>query len=264
MAGALVLEGLLRLAGFGASYLRWDRNTRWSLEPGYDGPGPDLPHVAVAYGLRVNRLGFRGGEIPREKPPGVIRYAALGDSVAFGFGVEEREAFPAVVGARLATVAGAAAIEAVNAGVPGVSSLQGLRHVEARVLPLPPDLVTVDFGWNDGWRAAVPASAWLARLGGARALSESSRVFAFGRRAVGFLRRRLRPPEGRPPRPTLPRVPPEEFEANLRAIVEVVRRSGARALLLTPPAAFGPDRPPDAYFREDWTVPREELEPLRL
>src|SRR5437867_2393662 len=170
MAGALVLEGLLRLAGFGASYLRWDRNTRWSLEPGYDGPGPDLPHVAVAYGLRVNRLGFRGGEIPREKPPGVIRYAALGDSVAFGF----------------------------------------------------------------------------------------------GRRAVGFLRRRLRPPEGRPPRPTLPRVPPEEFEANLRAIVEVVRRSGARALLLTPPAAFGPDRPPDAYFREDWTVPREELEPLRL
>ena len=264
VAAVLLLEGALRLVGFGASYLRWDRNTRWSLEPGWRGPGPDLPHVPLAYRLRVNAGGFRGGEVAPEKLPGVLRYAALGDSVTFGFGVREEEAFPEVAAARLAARAGGREMEAVNAGVPGFTSLQGLRHLESRVLPLRPDLVTVLFGWNDGWRTAVPDAAWIGRLGGLRSVAESSRAFAFGRRAFGFLRRRLGSPSAPSPRPTLPRVSPGEFEANLRAIVEAARRSGAEPLLLTLPASFGPDRPPEAYFREDWTVPREELEPLRL
>ncbi|HET6201504.1 MAG TPA: GDSL-type esterase/lipase family protein [Planctomycetota bacterium] len=264
IGAALLLEGALRLAGFGASYLRWDRNTRWSLEPGWRGPGPDLPLVPLAYALRVNARGFRGGEIAPERRPGILRIAALGDSVTFGFGVREEDAFPAVAAARLASEGGGREIEAVNAGVPGFTSLQGLRHLESRVLPLRPDLVTVLFGWNDGWRTAVPDAAWIGRLGGWRSLAESSRAFALGRRGLGFLRRRLGSPSAAPPRPTLPRVPPGEFEANLRAIAEAARRSRAEALLLTLPASFGPDRPPDAYFREDWTVPRGELEPLRL
>lgn len=65
-------------------------------------------------------------------------------------------------------------------------------------------------------------------------------------------------------RAMLPRVSLSEFEANLLRIGDAVRRAGAIPAFITPPAAFGPDRPPEAYFRHGWMVPRAELEPTRL
>ncbi|MGH7151859.1 MAG: SGNH/GDSL hydrolase family protein [Planctomycetota bacterium] len=262
--GVLLSEAALRLAGFEESYIQYASATRWNLRPGFRGRGPALPHVPLDYEVRVNSLGFRGKEFRTEKQPGVFRYVALGDSVTFGFGVREEDLFSARVAADLAAEAHPRRFEAVNAGVPGFSSLQGLRHLEARVLPLRPDLVSVFFGWNDGWRTSVPDADWIERLGGTRVVLESSRVYALFRRGAGFLRRRLlpdRPPEARP---LVPRVPPEQYEANLLAIFQSIRRAGATPILLTAPASFGPDRPPEAYFQEDWTVPRADLEPLRL
>ncbi|MCI0585512.1 MAG: GDSL-type esterase/lipase family protein [Planctomycetes bacterium] len=264
LGGVLLAEATLRLAGFEESYIQYDSATRWSLRPGFRGRGPALPHVPLDYEVRVNSLGFRGSEFRTAKAPGVFRYVALGDSVTFGFGVREADLFSAKIAEGLAAESPSSRIEAVNAGVPGFTSLQGLRHLEARVLPLRPDLVSVFFGWNDGWRTSVPDAVWIERLGGTRAFLESSRLYALFRRGLGFLRRRLLPDPPPATRPLVPRVPPESYEANLLAIFQSIRRAGATPILLTAPASFGPDRPPEAYFKEDWTVPRADLEPLRL
>jgi len=101
-------------------------------------------HVRV----RTNAAGFRGGPLPGAKPPGVFRIVALGDSFTFGFGVRERQAWPA----RLATALGARSgrpVEVVNLGVPGTGPRDYLWHLAHTGLALEPDLVVVGLFAND-------------------------------------------------------------------------------------------------------------------
>ncbi len=259
MGTFVVAEGFLRLFGPRESYSRYDPHTRWSLRPGYRGPGPNLPDVPLTYDVRINEAGFRGGPVDRNKPIGVVRLAGLGDSVTFGFGVREEETFLASAATALSSDIAPARVEWINAGVPGFTSFQGLRHLERRVLPFAPDIVTILYGWNDGWRTNVSDAAWTGR--NVDAAIEFSRVLTLARSGANTTLRRLGAPDLRG---TFPRVPIVEFETNLLRISDEVRRAGAIPILITPPAAFGADRPPDAYFRHGWTVPRSELEPMRL
>ncbi len=73
----------------------------------------------------------------------------LGDSLTAGFGVDEGEAFPALVGERLRDEG--RPIRVVNAGVSGDTSAGGLRRLDW-VLDLGPDLLVVGLGANDGLR----------------------------------------------------------------------------------------------------------------
>ena len=255
-------ELLLPYSGPLGIYSASDRVTRWSLRPGYRGVGPNLPDVALSYTMQVNNLGLRGGPLALPKPAGVIRIAALGDSVTFGFGVSEEETYPARVASLLAADVAPKRTDWVNAGVPGFSILQGLGQLDKRVLPTRPDIVVVLFGWNDGWRATTPDSAWWP--GKLEALIPSSRLFAFAQRHAEPLMCRFGPRTGEDTRPMTPRVPVPDFEQNLRDITAHVRGAGATPILVTAPAAFGPHRPRDSYFRYGWTVPRAELEPTRL
>jgi lysophospholipase L1-like esterase len=105
------------------------------------------------YEVRTNSWGFRTFEFTERKKPGVFRIVCLGDSSTFGFNVEERDAYPAVL-ARLLEEAQPNRFEVLNLGVPGYSSRQGLELIRQRVLELEPDLVTFAFGTNDRfwWR----------------------------------------------------------------------------------------------------------------
>ena len=58
----------------------------YELKPGLDGRFQDQP-------LKTNSHGMRDREYPREKPDGVVRIAGLGDSVMFGWGVGQGEAY---------------------------------------------------------------------------------------------------------------------------------------------------------------------------
>ena len=136
-------ELLLPYSGPLGIYSASDRVTRWSLRPGYRGVGPNLPDVALSYTMQVNNLGLRGGPLALPKPAGVIRIAALGDSVTFGFGVSEEETYPARVASLLAADVAPKRTDWVNAGVPGFSILQGLGQLDKRVLPTRPDIVVV-------------------------------------------------------------------------------------------------------------------------
>ncbi len=107
--------------------------------------------------VRSNRLGFRGPEI-EPRPDGLVRYAVLGDSYGFGWGVEEEETYAARLEELLRADSGAAAgraVEVVNAALPGFGTFQRLRALEA-ILPLGLDGVIIEFSVSndvvDDWR----------------------------------------------------------------------------------------------------------------
>ncbi|HEX2483721.1 MAG TPA: SGNH/GDSL hydrolase family protein [Myxococcota bacterium] len=99
--------------------------------------------------VRTNGLGLRGGAASERKDAGVYRVLVLGDSFAFGFGVEDAEAFPAVLERSLAPPPGFARVEVLNAGVAGWSADQYLLYLETRGFALEPDLVLLAVSEND-------------------------------------------------------------------------------------------------------------------
>jgi len=66
----------------------------------------------------------------------------LGDSIASGYGVEEKEAFPNVLSRQLG-------LPIVNRGVSGDTTAAGLRRLPTDVLDAEPWLVIVELGGND-------------------------------------------------------------------------------------------------------------------
>ena len=96
---------------------------------------------------RINALGLRGPETTLDKPAGVKRVAVLGDSVAFGYWVDEKDAFPRQLEAMLG--AGGARVEVLDFGVPGYNLDQETEALRAKALEFSPDLVVIAFCLND-------------------------------------------------------------------------------------------------------------------
>jgi acyl-CoA thioesterase-1 len=107
-------------------------------------------------------LGFPGcgtGNEPK-RPPSVPAASgptivALGDSLTAGYGVAEREAWPALLEAKLAGAGKGGRV--VNAGVSGETSSGTLSRVDWVVSKLKPEIVILTIGANDGLRGTDPA-----------------------------------------------------------------------------------------------------------
>lgn len=95
------------------------------------------------------------GDSPERSSAALPRVVFLGDSLAAGYGLEEEQAFPALVGALLA--AEGLPVEIVNAGVSGDTTAGGLARVDW-VLSQRPDVLVVELGANDGLRGLPLAS----------------------------------------------------------------------------------------------------------
>lgn len=104
--------------------------------PGYRGvkvvEGRTIP-------IRLNALGMRGPEIGAREP-GELRVLVLGDSMAFGHGVLESEAFPAVLETLLEREL-SRPVTVGNAGVPGNAHHEQLRDLRRHREVFDPDLV---------------------------------------------------------------------------------------------------------------------------
>ena len=94
--------------------------------------------------VRTNAEGYRDAEWDGASRGARTRVAILGDSFAFGWGVEDGESFAS----RLEALSGSR-LEVLNFGVSGYSTVQELLTFEHRVLPHRPELCILAFYDND-------------------------------------------------------------------------------------------------------------------
>ncbi|HJN75667.1 MAG TPA: hypothetical protein QGF58_17185 [Myxococcota bacterium] len=194
-------ELFLRLVSEPSLYI--DEHTPiWRLRPDIQRPVRFVER-GTEFGVRTNALGWRGDE----PQPGAL--LCLGDSTTFGWGVEEDEAWPALVDG------------AVNGGVPGYSTFQGLARID-EAMSTEPSQVLLAFLVRDAELAPM-------------ADHERPSVSAPSNLALLRTIRSLRPAPGPRDGPAVHRVPPERYRANLVALIEQVRSAGAEPLLFAFP-----------------------------
>jgi hypothetical protein len=109
-------------------------------------PNLDLTFQRVP--VKTNSFGMRNRETTLAKPEGSFRVALLGDSFAFGWGVEEDKIFARVLEQRLAEAMGKP-VEVLNFGVPGYSTFQEYAQYVEIGAKFSPDAVLVYFVEND-------------------------------------------------------------------------------------------------------------------
>ena len=183
-----------------------DRYTNWRLKPNLD---QELRHEAEnqVFSIQTSNKGFRGDDDDLEG----LDVVALGCSTTFGWGVEEEEAWPHLLGQYTG-------LTVLNAGVPGHSSHQGVA-VALELLEYNPRMLVL------GWMV--------------RDAQRSSRADKFARapsglrntRVVKWLSGRSQAESASSSR-DVQRVSPADFEANLETVVEAAREKGVPVLLL--------------------------------
>jgi lysophospholipase L1-like esterase len=130
----------------------------------------------------------------------------------------------------------AMAVETINASCPGYSSCQGLRRLDD-VWPWKPDWLVVYFGWNDHWnsltgrtdaelaslRVFQPVHEWLQPF---HTYWAAARLVDAGEAAARVSTRRT------------PRVPLDDYRANLEQMAAAARRHECRVVFVTAPTAL--------------------------
>jgi lysophospholipase L1-like esterase len=233
------LEGILRIVGVKSRvrprillrsidididfpFMKADPDLFWSPRPGFRG---DFLGKTVT----INDLGLRGPGIRVPKPPGVRRVVCFGDSITFGYGVNDEETYAFLLGKILAP----RGVEAVNAGVTGYTSYQVLGLL-ARLSPsIGADAATFCIGWNDStWRPAED-SEYARRLRESMAIDNAmDRLYIF-RAMKSLYLGSLQGGERVPARHN--RVPPDQYRRNLEAIVDGCRKRGILPIFIALP-----------------------------
>lgn len=96
-----------------------------------------------------SRPGFQGDQGGDQ---GTI--VAVGDSLTAGYGVDESEAYPALLQKRLRS--DGFSFNVINAGISGETSSGTLSRIEWVIRSLKPDIVILETGANDGLRGVDP------------------------------------------------------------------------------------------------------------
>jgi GDSL-like lipase/acylhydrolase family protein len=123
----------------------------------------------------TNGVGWRDDEYPEEKPAGVFRVAAVGDSFTFGQGCARGTIFPDVLETLLR--ANGADAQVLNLSSPGLGP-EGYLVLLEEALRYRPDVVVVSFCAND---ASGARPSW--PTGTVRELSHRLRLFVLLREA---------------------------------------------------------------------------------
>ena len=140
-------EVALRLMGFNPLYVsperdrfwRYDSLLGWAHEPGQEGIFETRQFHTL---VRINEKGLRDRQHTYERQNNVKRILVLGDSFAWGYGVEESERFSQ----RLEQAIG---VEVINAGVSGYSTDQELLWYKNEGIKYETDLVILALTGND-------------------------------------------------------------------------------------------------------------------
>lgn len=224
-------------------FMQLDATSFWAPRPGFSGEFLDKQ-------VTINSLGLRGPEVPTPKPRARRRVLCLGDSITFGYGVDDGDSYPA----RLGKLVADRGHDVLNGGVTGYTSHQVLARLE-RLLPLvAPDIVTVAVGWNDGNLRPTTDREYAERLQqvmAAEGFFDHSSIYRHLRSLYSraAFRSALRSAQLAW---STPRVPADHYRDNLRRIAVLARAKGARVVFLALPhqKAPGAKRPTVTYMPE--------------
>ena len=132
---------------------QYDPELMWTLKPDIQN---GEQHMDIN-GRRVSWLINTNADMLRQAPVGPKtdrkRILCIGDSRTFGVGVGDAETWPAQLQQAL-DVQRPGRFEVINAGVTGYTARQGLRYLELKSGELKPDMVIVNFAFNEG--AEIP------------------------------------------------------------------------------------------------------------
>lgn len=111
---------------------------------------PGLRGLFRGQRVEISSQGLRDRDYARAKPEGTFRIVGLGDSVMFGWGVDQDDSYLEVLERRFEeNPLEARRVEVLNFAVPGYNTAMEVATLEHRALAFDPDLVVVHFIIND-------------------------------------------------------------------------------------------------------------------
>lgn len=240
--------------------LESDTDMFWTLRPNVV---ISQPKSALFQGRISNSLGYRNEEFSLERPKSTTRIVCFGDSSTFGIGTAQPQTWPAQLESslngdpaffltQLKQKPTERRVEVVNAGAPGYTSYQILQRMQRELKSLAPDVVLMTCANNDFWRwddrtdaeqaIRLKESSWTKPLHYSRAfqLASSFYVKTFSSNQDGdqawaekASRNYFAPEES-----WTPRVPLDEFQANLHAMAELCEEQNVPLVFV-----IWPDKP---------------------
>ena len=143
----LLSEIVLRYMGWESLYVsperdqfwKYDSTLGWVHQPGQEGIF-ETPQFRTS--VHINQKGLRDDEHAYERANNTKRILVIGDSFAWGYGVEESERFSELLETSLG-------VEVINAGVSGYSTDQELLWFRNEGIKYDVDLVILIFTGND-------------------------------------------------------------------------------------------------------------------
>lgn len=109
---------------------------------------PNVDTQARGVHVVTNEHGMRGPSVSLRPAPGTHRLLALGDSVAFGFRLEQPDTFPVRLEHELES-RGGGSFEVLNAGVEGYNTQNQLAYLRSSLLDFQPETIVLVFNLND-------------------------------------------------------------------------------------------------------------------
>lgn len=161
-----------------------------------------------SFTLNTTAQGFRATGPQQESP--ALRILVVGDSTAFGVGVDDADSWPALLEKKLAAAL-QREVEVVNAGVPGYSTFQALRMAEKYAEEPKPDLLIVCAGFNDSVYTAKGELPDVERA----AKNEQDQPQGHASAFVSLVSKAMEGAQRMAPGPERPRLSPEEYRSTL-------------------------------------------------
>jgi len=123
----------------------------WELKPNYTSTFNNLLDNDSLEVIRVhiNSFGYRGREIHYDAKDNETRVLVVGDSHAFGWGLEDDETFPVLLETLLNEKYEEKNWEIINLAVPGYDLNQKLSMLKIRGLKYDPDIVILQYDADD-------------------------------------------------------------------------------------------------------------------
>lgn len=247
LSGLILLEFGLRLVTY--TVLKrpfWDDRKYvpdeyaiWKLNPGYEGRWEDIPY------LKINSLGLVGPELKSPKGDSTVRVAVIGSSVTFGkFCPSLDSSCCHLLLDLLNQREDGKRYELLNGSVYGYSSYNGMQFVLHQLDRLEADILIISFGWNDGAfdvaADKIPGKDWKIYDTSTRGALTYSYILQWIAALSERLCQKLQKEQPLVRSGDFPcRVSPEDFKANITAMVEKCAQLDVKPVLLCEPHPHG-------------------------